>query len=349
MSGRTRQAFGIVLIAVMLWVIIYAPTPLVIYEPGIAFDTKPLVQLGSGGEQATQSMEAGERGAFLLTTIKLTDAKYWQVIEAAWKKDFAVYSKDSVMKGKSEKDYLDQMTLDMLASQNSAIEAAYIYAGIPYTTSTELVIDGIEGVSNDFQIGDRIIQVEGQKVSSVEGLQFAIKESNERDLVSLVIQRNEKVIPVKIPFRQIEANVSVALMGSVPGGIILGDLHEVHPTEPSNQITIKAEDIGGPSAGLMFTLQSLNLLLDKDLTEGLRIAGTGTISADGRVGGIGGITYKIVAAHQAGAQLFLAPEVNFAEVTAKVKELHSEMKVVPVTSLENAITAIQDAATSYFK
>ncbi|CAM3139673.1 S16 family serine protease [Paenibacillus lupini] len=256
MSGRTRQALGVVLIAVMLWVVIYAPTPLVIYEPGLAFETEPLVQLGTGEASASHSTEARERGAFLLTTIKLTDAKYWQVIEAAWKKDFVVYSKDSVMKGKSEKDYLDLMALDMLASQNSAIEAAYIYAGIPYTTSTELV----------------------------------------------------------------------------------------HPTNPSNQITIKAEDIGGPSAGLMFTLQSLNLLLDKDLTDGLRIAGTGTITADGRVGGIGGITYKVVAAHEAGAQLFLAPEANYAEAAAKAKELHSEMKVVPVTSLETAITAIEEAA-----
>lgn len=256
MSERTRQALGVVLIGVMLWIVIYAPTPLIIYEPGIAFETKPLVQLGTGVAQASQSSEAKGQGDFLLTTIKLTDAKYWQVIETAWKKDFAVYSKDSVMKGMSEKEYLDQVSLDMLASQNNAIEAAYLYAGIPYTINS----------------------------------------------------------------------------GSVK------------PVDSKNQITIKAEEIGGPSAGLMFTLQSLNLLLNKDLTEGLRIAGTGTISADGRVGGIGGITYKIVVAHQAGAQLFLAPEANYAEAAAKAKELHSEMKVVSVTSLETAITAIQAAA-----
>ncbi|ACT02132.1 S16 family serine protease [Paenibacillus sp. JDR-2] len=257
LNGRVRQAAGIFMIAVTLWVIVYAPTPLVVYEPGLAFETAPLVQRsGSGaGIQQTNS-GADKQGVFLVTTIKLTDAKYWQALQSIWNKDFQIWSKDSVMKGLSEKDYLAQMTKDMLSSQNSAVEAAYRYAEIPY------------------------------KITSV-GLQ---------------------------------------------------------PDDENKKIKITASDVGGPSAGLMFALQSLNLLLDQDFTRGLRIAGTGTIDKDGNVGPIGGIALKVVTADQAGAELFLAPKGNYEEAAAKAKELRSEMKVIPVTSLGSAIAAIQDEA-----
>ncbi|WP_127495200.1 S16 family serine protease [Paenibacillus glycanilyticus] len=257
LSGNARQAAGIFLIAVMLWIVVYAPTPLVVYEPGLTFETAPFVQQSSSGA-AIQQTNAGmdKSGVFLVTTVKLTDAKYWQAIQAIWNKDFQILSKNSVTNGLSEKDYLARMSKDMLNSQNSAVEAAYRYANIPYKVSPE-------------------------------GLQ---------------------------------------------------------PDDESRKITISASDVGGPSAGLMFALQSLNLLLDEDFTRGFRIAGTGTIDKDGNVGSIGGIALKVVTADRAGAELFLAPKDNYKEAAAKAKELRSEMKVIPVTSLGSAIAAIQDEA-----
>ncbi|GLX71195.1 S16 family serine protease [Paenibacillus glycanilyticus] len=259
-TGKARQAAGVLLIAVLLWVVVYAPTPLVIYEPGQTFDTKTLVQLGTEEAQTTAPGSSSNEGEFLITTVKLTDAKYWQVIEAAWKKDFAVYSKDSVMKGMSEKAYLEKAKAQMTSSQNVALEAAYRYAGIAYKVSAD-----------------------GQHIQS---------------------------------------------------------------DKDSEQITIKTSEIGGPSAGLMFALQSTQLLLDRNLTGGLRIAGTGTINPTGKVGAIGGITFKVAAADKEGAQLFLSPADNYAEAAAKATELRSEMKIIPVTSLESAISAIELASAS---
>ncbi|SFD67313.1 PDZ domain-containing protein [Paenibacillus catalpae] len=344
LTGRKRQAAGIILIAIMLWVIIYAPTSLVIYEPGLTFETEPLVQHGQGEKRAPIPSEEGEQGAFLLTTVKLTDAKYWQVIQAAWKKDFAVYSKDSVMQGMPEKEYQQAMKLEMTASKHFAVEAAYRYAGIAYTTSTELYISKIYGESKDIRVGDRVIKVEGENVNDMEQFTAAVMDKKEGDIVALVLQRGENKIFAMVPYHLLFGNITNALIAPVPDGLSLGELDIVVPENPADEIEIKAGDIGGPSAGLMFTLQSLNLLLEKDMTEGLRIAGTGTMDSLGNVGAIGGIAYKVAAADQAGAQLFLAPEGNYAEASAKAKELHSEMKVVPVTSLDTAVSAIRNAA-----
>ena len=76
-------------------------------------------------------------------------------------------------------------------------------------------------------------------------------------------------------------------------------------TDPS--VRIDSAKIGGPSAGLMFSLEVLNRLMPEDLTRGYRIAGTGTISPDGQVGQIGGIEYKITAAAEKGAEPSFCP------------------------------------------
>ena len=73
------------------------------------------------------------------------------------------------------------------------------------------------------------------------------------------------------------------------------------------KVTVKTDEIGGPSAGFMFSLEIYNQLTEEDLTKGYQIAGTGTIDADGTVGPIGGIEQKIVAADKAGAEFFFAP------------------------------------------
>ena len=73
------------------------------------------------------------------------------------------------------------------------------------------------------------------------------------------------------------------------------------------KVKIDSHEIGGPSAGLMFTLEIYNQLVEDDLTRGHEIAGTGTINEKGEVGPIGGIQQKVVAASDAGAEVFFAP------------------------------------------
>ncbi len=103
------------------------------------------------------------------------------------------------------------------------------------------------------------------------------------------------------------------------------------------------ENIGGPSAGLMMSLEIYNQLTKPDETKGYNIAGTGTIDVDGKVGPIGGIDQKVVAADKAGKDIFFAPNQNGAEnsdyknAVKTAKAIKSDMKIVPVDTMQDAL------------
>jgi len=106
-------------------------------------------------------------------------------------------------------------------------------------------------------------------------------------------------------------------------------------------VSISSEDVGGPSAGLMWALGLYELMTPGDLTAGRTIAGTGTIDpTNGHVGPIGGIRDKVVAAEQAGATIFLAPADNMAELEGVDT---GRMKVISVATFGEAIQRLQGA------
>src|SRR5699024_11147439 len=108
------------------------------------------------------------------------------------------------------------------------------------------------------------------------------------------------------------------------------------------EVTYNLEDIGGPSAGLMFSLAVVDKLSPGPLNGGKFVAGSGTIAEDGSVGPIGGIAHKVRAAKEAGAEILLAPTDNCAEaLTAD----YGDMTILQVDTLEHAIEQM-DAYTS---
>ena len=102
-------------------------------------------------------------------------------------------------------------------------------------------------------------------------------------------------------------------------------------------ITINSEGIGGPSAGLAYTLGIIQALTPDDLTGGQKVSATGTIDPTGRVGDVGGVAQKTVAVRNSGATLFLVPP---AEYKVAMQHAGNHLKVVPVASLDQALTAL---------
>ena len=102
-------------------------------------------------------------------------------------------------------------------------------------------------------------------------------------------------------------------------------------------ITISLGDIGGPSAGLMFTLAVIDKLTPGELNGGRFVAGTGTITQDGVVGPIGGIPFKMLAARAAGATTFLVPADNCAEAAANTPD---GLALVRVATLDDALAGL---------
>jgi PDZ domain-containing secreted protein len=104
-------------------------------------------------------------------------------------------------------------------------------------------------------------------------------------------------------------------------------------------VHIDVKDVGGPSAGLMLTLGILDLVGEKDLTHGKVVAGTGTIDPQGDVGPIGGITLKMAAARDIGAQLFLVPADNCSEAKGVGDP---GFPLARVATLDDALKALAD-------
>jgi PDZ domain-containing protein len=99
-------------------------------------------------------------------------------------------------------------------------------------------------------------------------------------------------------------------------------------------VEIDSQNIGGPSAGMMFTLQIMDQLTEEPLTKGYRIAGTGTISTDGTVGAIGGIHQKVYGAIDAGARAVLVPAANYPDAVAAAGD---RIEVVKVETIDDAL------------
>jgi len=108
-------------------------------------------------------------------------------------------------------------------------------------------------------------------------------------------------------------------------------------------VSIDSGDIGGPSAGLMWALGLYELMTPGDLTGGRTIAGTGTIDLQGRVGPIGGIRDKVVAAQHAGASIFLAPADDMADLTGVDT---GAMRVISVATFADALQALRPGGTT---
>lgn len=112
-------------------------------------------------------------------------------------------------------------------------------------------------------------------------------------------------------------------------------------TDDGIEVTLKLADVGGPSAGLLFSLGIIDRLdgdgSGGDLTGGRTIAGTGTIDADGKVGAVGGVALKTQAARRDGATVFLVPK---AECSDAKSELPEGLRLIPVSTLKGAVSAL---------
>jgi Lon-like protease len=116
----------------------------------------------------------------------------------------------------------------------------------------------------------------------------------------------------------------------------------LHKDPKSVDIKLRLADVGGPSAGLLFTLGIIDKLNGNgsggDLTGGRVIAGTGTIDGSGKVGAVGGVALKTQAAARAGSTVFLVPKAECSD--AKVG-LPKDMRLIPATTLNGAVTSLK--------
>lgn len=214
-------------------------------------------------------------------------------------------------------------------SESDAVGAALQYLDLPVATevvATAVLQDAPAG--EFFEPRDAIVSIDGQVITNpgevVEivqgrpiGTSFAVEVERLGELVSFDIVSAENPDNPGSPY----LGVTVGLVFT-----------------PEFDIDFTLQDVGGPSAGLMFTLGIIDKLTPEDLTGGGHVAGTGTIDPDGTVGPIGGIRQKLAGARNGGAELFLMPERHCAEAEGHIPD---GLTVVPVATLTDAVEAVQ--------
>ena len=220
---------------------------------------------------------------------------------------------------------------EMVSSQESATAAALATLGI--AVPTKLSVAGVAPTAPASKLlkdGDVIRSVNGQKITDLQKLRTLLEATKAGAEVEMSIQR-----------KGVDRTLTVATIASPEDGrTVLGVYLDPTFSFPFS-VKIQIEDIGGPSAGTMFALGIIDTLTEGDLTGGKKIAGTGTIDADGLVGPIGGIRQKLVGARNAGARYFLAPADNCDEV---VKHVPDGLTVVKIDTLDHAEDAVKAIA-----
>jgi PDZ domain-containing protein len=232
--------------------------------------------------------------------------------------------------GQSEQQVTKQDTEEMANSQQTAQVAALCQLRIPFSV-IDTVVSTVKGkpAAGVLRRGDVIQSVDGTKVTCTSTSSTLIRSHRPGSTLTLGIRRGGATRQVRL--------ATVRANGQPEIGVSLSESFRF-----PFSVKININDIGGPSAGLMFALGIIDKLTPGDLTGGRFIAGTGEIESDGTVDPIGGIQQKMVGARQAGATVFLTPAENCSDAVGAVP---AGMRLVKVSTLRGALAALSDLKT----
>ncbi len=340
--GATIGGVALVLAFALLIVLALAPSPYVVQQPGPVFDTLGTVPTGEEDDEEVPMIEVEGTetfetdGSLDMLTVSVVGTPQqrptWFEVATAWfDPSKAVLPIESVYPPGVTTEQRDEENAALMTdSQQTAIAAAL--RALDYEVVEEVTIADIpEGAPAEgrLETGDVVLAANGEPVDTVATLRRIIADNGPSRPVSFDIRRDGEERSVEVtPAEQTldDGSTSVAV------GVIASSTYEF-PFD----VSIQLENVGGPSAGMMFALGIIDKVSDGSLTGGRSIAGTGTIDDEGTVGPIGGIRQKLFAADGAGAEYFLAPAANCDEVVGHVP---GGLDVYAVETLDEALAVL---------
>ncbi|WP_433827185.1 YlbL family protein [Actinoplanes sp. CA-015351] len=317
---------GALITALLAAGVMVAPLPYVVLKPGPTVNT-----LGSDNGTEVIQVKKGEtstsKGQLRLTTVNVQSK-----VELVWAIQGWLSGEDAVVPreliyppDQSEKQVQEQNAQEWKQSQTSAETVALRELGYPVLTSVRKVTTG-GAAEGKLAAGDVITSVGGTTIEDPSQVTELVRAKPAGTALAVGYQRDGKAGTAQITTKTADGDDTPRL------GI------EIETTQPNPfDIEIDLDKIGGPSAGLMFSLGIIDKLKPEDLTGGKVIAGTGTIDDNGNVGPIGGIPQKLVGAKDAGAELFLVPKDNCAEA---LRNAVTGLPMAEVATVDDALTAL---------
>jgi len=325
---RILKIVAAVLGLALVFAVGFVRLPYYAVGPGPANEVIPLIRVGGGQPTYPPS------GKLIMTTVSFYQVTPLEALRAWLDPHESIVAEDVLYP-----PGVDHATEDQRS--RSQMDQSKIDAAVVVLTELEdypkshgpgaLIEQSFPGCPADGELfsGDLIVSIDGETVDSRTDASKLLGDVPAREPIDFRVRAAGETHDVEVAKRPCggskEPLVGISLVDNFPFPIV-----------------IASGNVGGPSAGLMFSLGLYDLLTPGDLTSGRTIAGTGTIAADGTVGPIGGIIDKVVAAQRVGASVFLVPKQNMAELQGVDT---GDMRLIPVGTFDDAVSALQRTAS----
>lgn len=328
-QSAPRPVAAIAAAAILIVAALNLQIPYLALSPGPADDVTELIRI-EGTETYASS------GSFRLTTVSLRSVTLAEAIRGWVDTSTEVVPRRAIIPpGRSREDVSRIQSEQMDQSQLFASAAALSFLGYDVQVSgggavvTQVMPD--VPAQDALRPGDVIKSVDGQTVTESDELVEIVAEHGVGAELHLTIEREGEEKQVSVTTVEAEDE---------PGRPIIGIIIQTVLSDVELPISVEVgiSGIGGPSAGLMFALATIDVLDEEDLAQGRTIAGTGVISLTGEVSSVGGIPQKVLGARRADAEIFLVPRPGLATAC----ETAEEMQVVGVEDLTGAVAALRD-------
>ncbi|MDD3187251.1 MAG: hypothetical protein PHD02_02110 [Bacilli bacterium] len=310
-----KQNLVFILFFVLVFLVLNLKLSYNIYTPGGLINVEDKVNI-EGYKQ--------ENGSFNLTYVTTYDANVLMLLMAKFNNNWLVEGKGKHLLSNETEDDEEIRSKILLqeGSQNSIIYA-YKMANKPLsiTGSSIYVICILDSSNATLKIGDKILEVGGVKISSIEDIQNIINNYNIGDMVTLKTDNGIRRAQV------------LDIDGEKKMGISVSTIYDIDA-----DITFDYQDNeNGSSGGLLSTLYVYNYLMGDSLARGKKIAGTGTIDLDGNIGEISGVKFKLIGAVNNNVDVFFVPEANYEEAMALKYEKGYTIDIVKVNTFMDAV------------
>ncbi|MDQ6656874.1 MAG: PDZ domain-containing protein [Actinomycetota bacterium] len=343
LRGRVLT-IGAILTAALIAIGASVPIPYVAEGPGVTYNTlgneqgSDVITFTGSGIPASVNEKFAAEGHLNMTTVSVTDGLPLFAALGLWaRSDYSLLPREDVFPPNQTVEQVNQQNAVMFSeSQSSAEIAALEYLKYPHVVYAGNVLDKSPSTGK-LQPQDRITEINGRAVTNTASLRMAMAGTKAGQVVPVVVDRGGVGKSLTITLGKNPDDGSRGFLGIQP---------QERPFAPFT-VHISLTRIGGPSAGLMFTLGVIDKLTKGDLSSGKFIAGTGEINLQRdltkspTVGPIGGILLKEIGARYKGATIFLVPAANCQEAVTRVP---AGLQLVKVASLDDAMNALHDIA-----
>jgi Lon-like protease len=271
-------------------------------------------------------------GSLLFVTVRSRDSLTpLEWIAAKLDPAVDIYDRDLILRGRtSEERQADNLEM-MLGSQDTAELVALEAVGFDVVSGAGAQIVAVaDGLAADgvLDVGDVVTAIDGTPIEFGPDLAREVRARQPGDEIELTVRGDEGAA---------EAETRTVVLGDAGGVARLGvevGTQDFEMNDPPIDVEFESGNIGGPSAGLAWTLTIIDELTPGELTGGARVAMTGEIEINGDVGAIGAVRQKVNSVRDAGIDYFLVPEDNAADA---IEEAGDDLQIVPVGTLDDAL------------